>query len=85
MGWPSLWGEVPEQKPSPLSTRRLDPAAAEFSHSTASDPSKLLQEADRLAWLRAWGAAEALYAQAEKLFSANGDERNACAWRIANS
>lgn len=47
------------------------------SAQSASDPEKLLQEADRLAWLRAWGAAEPLYAQAEKLFSANGDQRNA--------
>ena len=59
-------------------------AAALFSFATlgnaaqlAPDPTKLLQEADRLAWLRAWGAAEPLYAQAEKLFSANGDQRNA--------
>ena len=44
---------------------------------SAPDPSKLLQEADRLAWLRAWGAAERLYAQAEKLFAANGDQANA--------
>ena len=43
----------------------------------ASDPSTLLQEADRLAWLRACFAAERLYAQAEKLFEANGDQRNA--------
>lgn len=43
----------------------------------SSDPAKLIQEADRLAWLRAWGAAEPLYTKAEKLFSARGDERNA--------
>ena len=47
------------------------------SAQSASDPSKLLQEADRLAWLRAWGAAERFYAQAETLFAANGDQRNA--------
>ena len=43
----------------------------------ASDTTKLIQEADRLAWLRAWSAAEPLYAEAEKLFSARGDQRNA--------
>jgi hypothetical protein len=34
----------------------------------ATDPQVLLKEADRLAWLRAWGAAERLYAEAGKLF-----------------
>ena len=44
---------------------------------SAPDPTQLLQEADRLAWLRAWGLAEPYYLQAQKLFSATGDERNA--------
>lgn len=43
----------------------------------APDPATLLQEADRLAWLRAWGAAEATFAQAQRLFAAQGDRRNA--------
>lgn len=41
------------------------------------DPGALLKEADRLAWLRAWSAAEPHYLQAQKLFAARGDERNA--------
>lgn len=41
------------------------------------DPGALLKEADRLAWLRAWSAAEPQYLQAHKLFAARGDERNA--------
>lgn len=48
-----------------------------LSAQPAPDTTKLIQEADRLAWLRAWGAAEPLYAEAEKLFAARGDERNA--------
>ena len=41
------------------------------------DPSALLGEADRLAWLRAWSAAEPQFLQAQKLFAARGDARNA--------
>lgn len=48
----------------------------------ASEPTKLIQEADRLAWLRAWGASEPLYRKAEKLFAANGNERDALYARI---
>src|SRR5438093_4830005 len=44
---------------------------------TAVDPQKLLAEADRLAWLRAWTRAEPLYAQARTAFIARGDKRNA--------
>ena len=44
---------------------------------TSSDPQLLLKEADRLAWLRAWGAAERLYAEAGKLFVAQGDQASA--------
>lgn len=47
------------------------------SAQSVSDPARLLQEADRLAWLRAWGAAEPLYTEAQKLFAARGDHRNA--------
>lgn len=41
------------------------------------DPNKLLQEAERLAWLKAWTKAEPLYIQAEQLFKARGDTRDA--------
>ncbi|MGH9158439.1 MAG: tetratricopeptide repeat protein, partial [Vicinamibacteraceae bacterium] len=51
----------------------VSPAAAQ----NALDPEKLLQEADRLAWLKAWTRAAPLYAEAEKLFAARGDWRNA--------
>ena len=40
------------------------------------DPHKLLQEADRLVWLRAWTRAAPLYGEAERLFAARGDRRN---------
>ena len=42
-----------------------------------SGPTELLKEADRLAWLRAWTTAGPLFAQAEREFSAAGDQRNA--------
>jgi CHAT domain-containing protein/tetratricopeptide (TPR) repeat protein len=42
-----------------------------------TDPIKLLTEAERLAWLKAWTRAAPLYAEAEKLFAARGDRRNA--------
>ncbi|MGE0450541.1 MAG: hypothetical protein AB7Q29_13280, partial [Vicinamibacterales bacterium] len=41
------------------------------------DPGVLLKEADRLAWLRAWSAAEPHFLQAQKLFAARGNERDA--------
>jgi len=41
------------------------------------DPGTLLKEADRLAWLRAWSDAEPHFLQAQRLFAARGDERNA--------
>lgn len=44
---------------------------------TASDPDQILREADRLAWLRAWSAAEPKFIEAQKLYAARGDERNA--------
>lgn len=43
----------------------------------AADPHRLLAEADRLAWLRVWPAAEPLYAQARQAFTARGDGQNA--------
>lgn len=36
----------------------------------------LLEEGDRLAWLKNWSQAEPLFAEAEKAFAANGDRRN---------
>ena len=42
-----------------------------------ADPQKLLDEADRLAWLRIWTRAEPLYAKAREAFVARGDKRNA--------
>jgi CHAT domain-containing protein/tetratricopeptide (TPR) repeat protein len=44
---------------------------------SASAPEQLLGEADRLAWLRAWSAAEPKFLEAQKLFAARGDQRNA--------
>jgi CHAT domain-containing protein/tetratricopeptide (TPR) repeat protein len=46
------------------------------------DPDVLLQEAERLAWLKAWTRAAPLYAEAEQLFTARGDPRNALFARI---
>lgn len=43
---------------------------------------KLLEEAERLAWFKAWARAEPLYAEAERLFAAGGDKRNALYARI---
>ena len=42
-----------------------------------SDAAKVLEEAERLAWLKAWTKAEPLYAEAARLYSARGDRRNA--------
>ena len=41
-----------------------------------ADPRKLLEEADRLAWLRVWTRAEPLYAEAREGFIRAGDQRN---------
>lgn len=46
------------------------------------DPEALLKEAERLAWLKAWTQAAPLYADAERLFTARGDPRNALFARI---
>ncbi|MGH9162199.1 MAG: CHAT domain-containing protein [Vicinamibacteraceae bacterium] len=60
------------------------PLAAVLSSSAQpeTDAMRLLQEADRLAWLRAWTRAEPLYAKAEQLFADQGDRRNALYARI---
>lgn len=47
-----------------------------------SDPEKLVAEGERLAWLRAWTRAEPLFSEAERIFAARGDERNALYARI---
>src|SRR5580704_7715828 len=56
-------------------------AAATVCHPTSAqntpDPGKLLQDADRLAWLKNWTRAEPLYADAERLFNERSDQRNA--------
>jgi tetratricopeptide (TPR) repeat protein len=52
-------------------------AVALPAHAKSSDPEKLLAEADRLAWLRAWTRAESLFAKAHAMFAARGDKRNA--------
>ena len=41
---------------------------------TNADPEKLIEQAERLAWLKAWTRAEPLYAEAERLFAARGDQ-----------
>jgi CHAT domain-containing protein len=47
------------------------------SAQNSSDPEQLLVEAERLTWLKAWTKAEPLYSEAERLFAAQGDKRNA--------
>ena len=47
------------------------------SAQAAPDANELFQEADRLAWLRAWSAAEPRFLKAQQLFAARGDDRNA--------
>jgi CHAT domain-containing protein len=42
-----------------------------------ADPQTILEQADRLAWMKAWSRAEPLYAEAARLFTARGDRRNA--------
>ena len=42
-----------------------------------SNPKRLIEKADRLAWLYNWYLAGPLYAEAEKLYEAAGDSRNA--------
>jgi hypothetical protein len=38
---------------------------------------QLIQQADRLSWLKNWTRAEPLYGEAQQLFAARGDRRNA--------
>src|SRR6266849_10901936 len=56
-------------------------AVASLCHATFAqntpDPNKLLQDADRLAWLKNWTRAEPLYSDAERLFTERGDQRKA--------
>jgi tetratricopeptide (TPR) repeat protein len=40
------------------------------------DPEKLIEQAERLAWLKAWTRAAPLYAEAERLYATRGDRRN---------
>jgi CHAT domain-containing protein len=49
-----------------------------------ADPDKLLAEADRLAWMKAWGRAEPLFAEANRLFEARGDDLNAFHARVGH-
>ncbi len=56
-----------------LGTLRCDPAFAQDT----PDPQKLIEQADGLGWLRAWTRAVPLYEEAERLFTARGDRRNA--------
>lgn len=63
---------------SALSSRRAAPLAAWLllvpaAFAQAPDPTRLLEEADRLAWMRAWSRAEPLFAEARELFEARGD------------
>jgi CHAT domain-containing protein/tetratricopeptide (TPR) repeat protein len=44
---------------------------------SSRDPDQVLKEADRFAWLRAWTAAEPRFLEAQRLFAARGDDRNA--------
>ncbi len=60
-----------------MSTTTTGGAARFDSRQGQQDPSALLKEADRLAWLRAWTAAESHFQEAQKLFLARGDDRNA--------
>jgi CHAT domain-containing protein len=47
------------------------------SFAQTSNPYTLLAEAERLAWLKVWTKAEPFYSEAERLFAASGDKRNA--------
>lgn len=58
----------------------ISPAFAQID----SDPDKLIEEAERLAWLKAWPRAAPLYAEAERLYAARGDRRNALYAQINN-
>ena len=70
-------------------TRRttLVVAAASLCHATSAqntpDPNKLLQDADRLAWVKNWTRAEPLYADAES-FDLLGDAMDTFGGSIVN-
>src|SRR5687767_2273692 len=51
---------------------------------TNAEPEKLIEQAERLAWLKAWPRAVPLYAEAERLYTARGDRRNALYAQINN-
>lgn len=62
-------------------SRKLHPSrspSAQFAPGSinSTDPSVLLAEANRLAWLFNWPKAEPLYQRAEELFKEKGDTRN---------
>jgi hypothetical protein len=57
---------------------------APHAFAQSADPSKLLQEADRLAWMKAWSKAEPLFAEADRLFEARGDQVNALHARVGH-
>ena len=52
------------------------PLAAQ-SRPPESNPKRLIEKADRLAWLYNWYLAGPIYAEAEKLYEQAGDSRNA--------
>src|SRR5688572_32994262 len=52
------------------------PLAAQ-TRPSESNPKRLIEKADRLAWLYNWYLAGPLYTEAEKLYGEAGDSRNA--------
>src|SRR5215210_6687403 len=46
------------------------------TRSSEANPKRLIEKADRLAWLYNWYLAGPLYAEAEKLYEQAGDSRN---------
>src|ERR1700682_4712945 len=47
------------------------------NRSNNANPKRLIEKADRLAWLYNWYVAGPFYAEAEKVFEQTGDSRNA--------
>jgi CHAT domain-containing protein/Tfp pilus assembly protein PilF len=70
------WGPIPSVRLAGLVLLGAGLCYAALARNPA-DPEKLTQEADRLAWLKAWTKAEPLYTQAGRLFTRRGDRRNA--------
>jgi hypothetical protein len=62
-----------------LDSPRACIASTEFSQRAQGGApcGQLVQQADRLAWLKNWTRAEPLYGEAQRLFAARGDRRNA--------